>query len=42
MPTHLALQLVNLVLAAGATQRWYHSMFTFYPRVRKALIPGIY
>lgn len=33
---------VNLVLAAGATQDWYTSYFNDYPKHRKALIPFVY
>mmetsp|Transcript_1550 Transcript_1550/g.2228 ORF Transcript_1550/g.2228 Transcript_1550/m.2228 type:complete len:123 (-) Transcript_1550:911-1279(-) len=34
---------VNLVLAAEATQKWYRSAFgDKYPKSRKALIPGIF
>lgn len=34
--------LLNLVLAAGATQRWYRTQFPAYPRGRKALVPFIF
>ncbi|GIL52527.1 hypothetical protein Vafri_8361 [Volvox africanus] len=34
--------LVNLVLAADATQRWYHRCFPEYPRTRAALIPLLF
>jgi len=33
---------VNLVLAAGPTHRWYHTTFPEYPRQRKALIPWLF
>lgn len=36
-------QVTNLVLAAGATQRWYLSTFpSSYPKHRRALIPGVF
>ncbi|EFJ52371.1 hypothetical protein VOLCADRAFT_103030 [Volvox carteri f. nagariensis] len=34
--------LLNLVLAADATQRWYHHHFPDYPRRRAALIPLLF
>ncbi|GLC41113.1 hypothetical protein PLESTB_001792900 [Pleodorina starrii] len=34
--------LLNLVLAAGATQRWYLRRFPDYPKHRAALIPGLF
>ncbi|KAI8472928.1 MAG: 3-oxo-5-alpha-steroid 4-dehydrogenase-domain-containing protein [Monoraphidium minutum] len=33
---------VNLVLAAGATQAWYHARFKTYPAKRRALVPFVY
>lgn len=33
---------VNLVLAAGATHKWYFRTFKNYPRRRRALVPGVF
>jgi len=34
---------INLVLAAGATQQWYHATFgSAYPPHRRALIPFVW
>jgi hypothetical protein len=38
----LAWVVVNLVLAAGATQAWYRSAFPDYPPGRKALVPFVW
>ncbi|KAK2079178.1 hypothetical protein QBZ16_002869 [Prototheca wickerhamii] len=38
----LALLVVNLILAAGMTQRWYRRQFKSYPPRRKALVPWVY
>lgn len=35
-------QVLNLVLAAGATHKWYRAHFSNYPQGRRALIPWIY
>lgn len=35
-------QLLNLILAAGMTQQWYHKKFSSYPKARRALIPWVY
>ncbi|GIL71706.1 hypothetical protein Vretifemale_2195 [Volvox reticuliferus] len=34
--------LLNLVLAADATQRWYHRCFPEYPKTRAALVPLLF
>jgi 3-oxo-5-alpha-steroid 4-dehydrogenase 3 / polyprenol reductase len=35
-------QVLNLVIAAAETQKWYHAKFEDYPRSRKALLPLIW
>ncbi|KAF5830072.1 3-oxo-5-alpha-steroid 4-dehydrogenase-domain-containing protein [Dunaliella salina] len=42
-PLMLGWVLTNLVLAAGATQHWYHAAFPHsFPKSRKALVPFIF
>lgn len=38
----LPLQVSNLLLAAGMTQRWYRRQFKSYPPARRAIIPFLY
>ncbi len=38
----LPTQVINLVLAADATHRWYVEHFKTYPRGRRALVPFVF